>query len=293
MLAGRREPEPRNSARFPPFGVTIPAARPLPVHVMETSRLSVPAVSLARDLRRSLRLARDLGFHGVELDARSGLDPSELTETGLRQIRKWLGDEGLVVSGIAFPTRGGYGDPERLEGRISATKAALKLAYDLGAGLVFNHVGEIPASPESPEWKLLVDVLADIGSWSQHVGGRLCAEAGRAAPADLARLIAALPEGSLACDIVTGSLLVHGQDPAEAVATLGTHVAAVHATDAVAGPFAGRGRAVILGTGQVEFATVFAALEEQAYQGWIGLDPVEPREAREEMADAVEFLRAL
>ena len=260
---------------------------------METSRLSVPAVPLSRDLRQALRLARDLGFQAVELDARTGLDPAQVTHTGLRQIRKWLGDEGLVVSGIAFPTRGGYGEAERLEGRITATKAALKLAYDLGAGLVFNHVGEIPAAADSPEWQLLVDVLTDIGTYSQHVGGTLCVEAGRAAPADLARLIAAVPEGSLACDIVTGSLVVHGHDPAAAVAALGDHVAAVHATDAVAGPFAGRGRAVILGTGQVDFAGVFATLEERAYRGWIALDPVEPREARQEMAEAVRFLRAL
>ena len=260
---------------------------------METNRLAVPTLPLARDLRQALRQARDLGFHAVELDARSGLEPAQVSQTGLRQIRKWLGDEGLVVSGIAFPTRGGYGDADRLEGRIAATKAALKLAYDLGAGLVFNHVGEIPASAESPEWRLLVDVLTDIGSWSQHVGGTLCVEAGRAAPADLARLLAALPEGSLVCDLVTGSLVVHGHDPAAAVATLGNHVAAVHATDAVAGAFAGRGRAVILGTGQVDFAGVFATLEERGYQGWVGLEPVEPREAREEMAEALRFLRAL
>lgn len=260
---------------------------------METARLSLPATVLDRDLRRAFRLARDLGFGGVELDARHGLDPAAFTQTGLRQIRKWLGDEGLVVSGIAFPTRGGYGDADRLEPRIAATKAALKLAHDLGAGVVLNHVGEIPADAGSAEWRLLVDVLTDIGTWSQHVGATLCAEAGRAAPADLERLIAALPEGSLACDIVTGSLVVHGHDPAAAVAMLGHHVRAVHATDAVAGAFAGRGRAVILGTGQVEFAGVFAALEERGYRGWIGLEPVEPREAMAELGAAVRFLQAM
>lgn len=77
---------------------------------METSRLSVPAVALATDLRKALRMARDLGVGGIELDARTGLDPEQVTQTGLRQIRKWLGDEGLIVTAIAFPTRGGYGD---------------------------------------------------------------------------------------------------------------------------------------------------------------------------------------
>ena len=260
---------------------------------MEITRLSVPALALSRDLRRALRLARDLGFGAIELDARSGLAPQQVTQTGLRQIRKWLGDEGLVVSGVAFPTRGGYGDSDRLEGRITATKAALQLAYALGAGVVSNHVGDIPTDEESPEWQLLIDVLTDIGNWSQHVGATLCAEAGRSAPSDLTRLLAALPEGALACDVVSGSLLVHGHDPAAAVAALGDHVQSVHATDAVTGPFAGSGRGVILGTGQVDFAAVFAALEERSYRGWIGLEPVDSREADTEMADALGFLRAL
>jgi sugar phosphate isomerase/epimerase len=38
---------------------------------------------------------------------------------------------------------------------------------------------------------------------------------------------------------------------------------------------------------------VFAALEERGYRGWIGLEPVEPRSARAELADAVGFLRAM
>jgi sugar phosphate isomerase/epimerase len=50
---------------------------------------------------------------------------------------------------------------------------------------------------------------------------------------------------------------------------------------------------VILGTGQVEFAGVFAALEERGYRGWVTLEPVEPREAQAELADAVRFLRAM
>jgi sugar phosphate isomerase/epimerase len=260
---------------------------------MDPSRISVPAALLAKDLRRALRMARDLGVRGVELDARHGLDPAQVTQTGLRQIRKWLGDEGVVVSAISFRTRGGYGDPDRLEGRIAATKEALRLAHALGATLVLNHVGDIPTDAALPQWQLLVDVLTDIGSWSHHVGATLCAEAGRAAPADLARLIAALPEGTLACDLITGALVVHGHDPAAAVETLGRHVASVHATDAVAGAFAGRGRAVVLGTGQVDFPAVFAALEERGYRGWIGLEPVDERNGRAELAEAVTQLAAL
>lgn len=260
---------------------------------MDTARLSIPAALLARDLRTALRRARDLGIRGVELDARSGLDPGQLTQTGLRQIRKWLGDEGIVVSAVGFRTRGGYADSERLEGRIAATKEALELAHALGAGIVLNHVGDIPPEPAGPQWRLLVDVLADIGAWGQRVGATLCVEAGRSGPDDLARLFAALPDAALCCDLVTGALVVHGHDPAAAAAGLAGHVAAVHATDAVAGPFAGRGRSVILGTGQVDFAAVLAVLEERGYRGWIGIEPVDERNARDELADAITHLAAL
>ena len=260
---------------------------------MDTTRISIPAVALARDLRTAFRRARDLGIRGVELDARRGLDPAQVSRTGIRQLRKWLGDEGIEVAAIAFHTRGGYADTERLEGRIEATKQALDLAHALGCGVVLNHVGEIPPESEGPRWRLLVDVLADIGAWGHRAGTVLCAEAGRAAPADLLRLIAALPEGALACDLVTGSLVVHGHDPLEAVAALGGHVATVHLTDAVAGAFAGRGRAVELGTGEVDVAGVLAALEERDHRGWIGVEPVEDRTAAAEIRAALDFLRAL
>lgn len=260
---------------------------------MDTSRISVSTVSISRNLRHALRKVRELGAHGVELDARTGLSPEEVSQSGIRQIRKWLADEGLVVAAVAFPTRRGYADEDALEGRIAATKAALAFAHDVGSHVVTNHVGDIPPSAEETKWKLLVDVLTDLGHWGERVGAQLSAEAGRAAPDDLLRLIEALPDQAIGCDLVTGSLVVHGHDPVEAVAALGSHITAVHATDAVAGAFAGRGRAVVLGTGQVDFPEVFAALEERGYRGWIGLEPVDGVGAQAELADAIASLRAL
>jgi sugar phosphate isomerase/epimerase len=49
----------------------------------------------------------------------------------------------------------------------------------------------------------------------------------------------------------------------------------------------------VLGTGQVDLPAMFAALEERGYRGWIGLEPVEERTAREEIAAAISFMRAL
>lgn len=266
---------------------------------MHISRSSVSAHALARDLRTAFRKARLLGLGGVELDLRTGVPVEQLSPSGIRQIKKWLADEGLTVAAAAFPTRGGYADAARLEGRIAATKAALETARALGAGVVLNHVGDIPPpatdtdAAEDPRWRLLVDVLADLAAWGDRVGATLCLEAGRAAPEDLVRVLSALPEGGITCDVATAALVVHGHDPAAAVDTLGDSIGFVHATDAIRGSFKGRGRAVILGSGDVDLPAVLAALDERGYRGWIGLEPVDGVGAESELAAALESLAAL
>jgi sugar phosphate isomerase/epimerase len=139
----------------------------------------------------------------------------------------------------------------------------------------------------------LIDVLSDLGTWGQRVGATLCAEAGRSGPDDLVRVIASLPEGAISCDLVTGALVVHGHDPVGAVEKLSGHIGYVHATDAVAGAFAGRGRATALGMGHVDLAAVLGVLEERGYRGWIGLEPVDERGGADELAAAVATLRGL
>ena len=265
---------------------------------MDISRLSVATLPLSRDLRTAFRKVRGLGLRGVELDLRTGVSTEQLSQTGIRQIRKWIADEGLVVAAAAFPTRGGYSDAARLEGRIAATKAALEAAHALGAPIVLNHVGDIPPpvaddAPVDPRWRLLVDVLTDLGAWGERVGCTLSAEAGRSSPEDLARLLEALPEGGLSCHLVTGALVVHGHDPVDAVERLAGHIDHVHATDAIRGAFTGRGRAVILGSGEVALPNVLGALEERGYRGWIGLEPVDGFQVEAELTDAIASLQSL
>ena len=50
----------------------------------------------------------------------------------------------------------------------------------------------------------------------------------------------AVPAGSVQVHLVTGALLVHGHNPAEAAITLAGDIGYVHATDAVAGAYAGQ-----------------------------------------------------
>ena len=258
-------------------------------HSMDRASVCVPAGALASDLRTAFRRARTLGVKGVELDLRTDLDGGQISATGVRQLRKWLADEGLVVAALRFPTRGGYADSDRLEARIEGTKRALDLAHGLGTPVVINHVGAIPAE-DSPAWGVMLGALRDLAGWSERAGATLCAEAGRASPADLLRLVAALPEGGLGCTLVTGALVVHGHDPAVAAAELAEIVRHVWLTDAVPGTFAGHGRAMVLGRGDVDIPATLGSLEERGYRGWLGLEVVDGTDPVGELAAAISRL---
>ena len=135
--------------------------------------------------------------------------------------------------------------------------------------------------------------LRDLAAWGERAGATLCAEAGRASPADLLRLAAALPEGALGCTLVTGALVVHGHDPAAAAADLSALLRHVHLTDALPGSFAGHGRAVPLFRGAVDVAPVLAVLDERDYRGWFGLEAAGGRDAVAELSGAAARLGAI
>ena len=129
---------------------------------MPALKIAVQLNSLRMPLRRGLQAAAKLGVAAVELEARGEIRPQELTDTGLRQIRKMLEDANLRVAAVGYHTRRGYNVEEELDRRVAGTKAAMKFAYDVGAAVVVNQIGRVPAESSGREWQLLVEVLHDL-----------------------------------------------------------------------------------------------------------------------------------
>lgn len=101
----------------------------------------------ATSLRRALSWVASTGATSVELCGRRLLNVSELSDTAVRTLRKILDDLNLRVSSIRYPTRHGFDYLPDLDRRIDATKAAMHAAYRLGAPLVVNQIGPVPAPP--------------------------------------------------------------------------------------------------------------------------------------------------
>ena len=259
---------------------------------MPELRIAVGLAGMGLPLRKALHTAAGLGADGVEIDARGEISP-QLSRTGVRQVRKMLEDLRLRVSAVAFRTRRGYYTTANLDGRIDATKAAMKFAHDLGASVVVNHIGRVPSDRESDAWRLLVEVLSDLGEHGHRVGVMLAAETGTESGEELARLLADLPERVIGVDLNPGNLVIGGFSPLEAVAALGPSILSVHATDAVLDSPSGRGEPVALGQGGVDVPALLGSLQQHDYRGYFTVVPAGTDDPAEELARQISYLRTL
>ena len=75
----------------------------LPATIVSYVKIGIQTRSLNQPLKQALQTAVRLGAEGVEIDARTELPPSELSQTGLRQFLKMLEDLRLRVAAVAFP----------------------------------------------------------------------------------------------------------------------------------------------------------------------------------------------
>ncbi len=92
----------------------------------------------------------------------------------------------------------------------------------------------------------------------------LAAQTGAEDGRDLARLLAALPEGAVGVDLDPGALVVNGFSPLEAVEALGPRILHVHARDGVRDLARKRGLEVPLGRGSVDFPALLACSKSWA-----------------------------
>jgi sugar phosphate isomerase/epimerase len=254
-------------------------------------RIGIQLASLRLPFKQALITAAQLGASAVEIDGREQVTPAELTQTALRQIRKLLEDLNLRVCAVSFRTRRGYGDLEDLDRRIDATKAAMQMAYSLGASVVINQIGSLPLEDSGPVWDRLRMSLDDLGRFGQRVGAMLAAETGAESGPELAKLINSLPEGTMGVNFDPGNLILNSHSVEEAATALGRHVLHVHAKDAVRDLARRRGVEVELGRGSVDFASMLAQLEEFGYQGYITVKRENAANPVAEIGQAVEYLK--
>ncbi len=242
-------------------------------------------------IRRALAAAAQMGASAVELNARSDIHPSQLSDTGLRQLRKMLNDLDLNVAALRFQTRRGYDNPHDLDRRVEGTKSAMLLAQRLGCPVVVNQLGGIPDSEEHPTWSSMQSVIDDLGRHGARVGAFLAAETGAESGEKLESLLGSRDDGFVAVALNPGQLIVNRFSVHDAIAALKQRIQLVCAVDGVLDLAAGRGVSVPLGQGTADFPELVGMLEDVPYRGSfvVGRD----NSAAVELQQGVQYMKNL
>ncbi len=256
-------------------------------------KIGVRLASLRQPLKKALHTAAQLGAEAVEIDARGELKPSELSQTGIRHLLKMLENLNLRVCAVGFATRRGYEVAEDLDRRIDATKAAMRMAFSLGAGSVVNQIGRLPGENETSSWATITQSLTDLGQFGQHVGAMLAAETGATTLEEWQRLLDAVPVNSFHLCLNPGESVMHGQNPEELVAGVPTPIGHVRISDGARDLARGRGVQVPIGRGSVDFPAVLASLEQHGYRGYLCVVRDECEEPVEDIANGIQYLKSL
>jgi len=256
-------------------------------------KIAIQLRTLRQPFQQALLTAKRLGAQGVEIDARGEIRPRDLSETGLRQVRKLLADLDLPVVGVGFATRQGYDVSDQLERRVEATKEALTFARKLGASHVINQVGQVPADLTTPRGAGLLEMLRELATHGNHVGAWLTYETGSESGGDLARLLAALPAGGCPVALNPGNLIINGFAPLDAVEALGSSISYVRAKDGVRDLARGRGLEVDLGRGTADFPALVGTLDAHGYRGWYTVARDDAQEPLVRAGQAVQYLNSL
>ncbi len=246
---------------------------------------------LGLPLRKALDEAARMGVSAVELDARNSIRAAELTDTGVRQLKKMLSDANLKVAALRFQTHRGYDNPNDLERRVEATKATMALAYRLGAGVVINQIGMVPESDEDPRWHSFQSVVHDLGRYGARVGAFLAAETGTESGERLAALVGDADDAYVAVALNPGQLIINRHSVCDAVRALKDRIQMVCAVDGVLDLAAGRGIAVPLGQGSADFPELLGMLEDVEYRGYFIVGRADSTIG--ELQHGVEYLRNL
>ncbi len=256
-------------------------------------RIAVQLSSFAQPLKKALQTAARLGANGVEIDARTDIRPKELTDTGRRQLKKWMDDMNLRVASVRFQTRRGFDVLEDLDRRLDATKEAMRFAYALGARVVVNQIGMVPEDTAHPAYAQLQACLSDLARYGQHIGAMFAPETGSEPGERLAKLVDSITEKTIGITFNPGNLIANDFSVEDALDACAPHSLLVHARDAVRDLSRGRGIEVPLGRGSVDFAAIFGRLEVEQFSGWFVIDREHSQTATEEVGFVVSYLNAL
>jgi sugar phosphate isomerase/epimerase len=255
-------------------------------------RIAIAVQCFDLPLVKTLLRVAESGAAGIEINAREGLKPTDLSETGRRQLLHRIDELNLSVASLSFPTRGSLQEPMRLDERIDAVKQVMQFAYQLKSRVVTVRLGPIPAERESEEYGVLQDILNDLARFGNRVGVTLALTPTRDAAETVAELLSSVTEGPIGVNFDPAVLVMARHNPLAAIAPLHNFITHVQVRDAVQDVDA-QGTEVAVGRGEVVWDELLALIDETGYRGWFSIDRTSGSDRAGDAIRAVKFLQTV
>lgn len=245
-------------------------------------------------LRDSIRLAKKIGFDGIQIYATSGeFSPDTLSDSDKKEIKQLLFENGIEISALCGDM-GGFGfeiaedNPERIE----KTKRIIDLAHEFNTHVVTTHIGVIPSDKSDPQYAVMLSALTECGRYAKTKDVTLAIETGPEKAVILLQFLKDT-EGGVGVNLDPANfVMVTDQDPVEAVEILKDYIVHTHAKDGkmlrktdpkiIYGHFADGGIEAIsqgphfietpLGQGSVDFKKYLERLSDIGYNGYLTIE---------------------
>ncbi|MCD6302334.1 MAG: TIM barrel protein [Anaerolineae bacterium] len=253
---------------------------------MGTLKVGVFADNMGLGVRQGLEKAAELGADGVQFYTTSGeLVPENLSAQQRKELRRHIGELGLVLSATCSDFGHGLVDADRNRVLIPRIQTNIDLALDLGTNIITTHIGAVPADRSDPVWSVLAEALNKVGSYAEERGAVLATETGPEEGATLRDLLEALDTDGVRVNFDPANFIIYGYDMRAAVDALLPYVVHTHAKDA-------RGREEVpLGEGDVDFDWYIPKIRSQGFDGFFTIEREVGEDPVGDITEAIAFLR--
>ena len=255
-------------------------------------KVGVMIESFRLGVKKGIRKAAELGADGFQIYVTQGeMAPWNLTETGRRDFKHLVEQQGLVVSALCGDFGGGgFARKEGLEERIDKTKQVLDLSRDLGIPIVTTHIGVVPEDENNPVRRQMVEAMNETGAYAGKVGSVLASETGPESGAALAEFLRSLSSDAVCVNLDPANLVMNGFDEVQGVRDLAPYIVHTHAKDGVR-TAEGKRQEMPLGKGNVRWEEYLGAMEEVGYDGFFTIEREAGDDPVKDITEAITFLR--
>ena len=254
-------------------------------------KIGIVAESTGLPLRSAIAEAAKHGSAGIQCDAVGDLTADRLGATGRRELKNLLRSYSVELAALNLPLRHGLDAAENQQQRIDHARAAMQLAFDLGARRLVVSCPKLPGEDEARRGTVLRETLSALAQHGDRIGSVLALEIGFD-PADaVKKYLESFESGGLKVTFDPANMLLHGHDPLANLAPLHGWIAHVFARDARSAGLSRGLQEVALGSGDVDWLAFTATLQVMEFNGFLCVKRDQGESKRADVAAGVKFLR--